>query len=156
MCDVCYSRSASVPWFKFSVASAFYSRLCIPRNLKNICSPLIQIFSSPALLLPPSKIFSCRSISSNTTLPLPPPPHTPQNLRSHRHTQPSKPLVGRWYVSIVSTSPNTFDLVLDSNLHDLKPRTDSVFSRIAMVLFLCRKKSSRNDLKLHREYFWNL
>ena len=27
--------------------------------------------------------------------------------------------------------------------------TDAVFSRIAMVLFMCRKKSSRNDLKLH-------
>ena len=35
-------------------------------------------------------------------------------------------------------------------------RTDAVFSRIAMVLFLCRNKSSRNDLKLHGEYFWNL
>ena len=34
-------------------------------------------------------------------------------------------------------------------------RTDAVFSRIAMVLFLCRNKSSRNDLKLHGEYFWN-
>ena len=30
-----------------------------------------------------------------------------------------------------------------------------VFSKIAMVLFLCRNKSSRNDLKLHGEYFWN-
>ena len=34
-------------------------------------------------------------------------------------------------------------------------RSDAVFSRIAMVLFLCRNKSSRNDLKLHGEYFWN-
>ena len=34
-------------------------------------------------------------------------------------------------------------------------RTDVVFNRIAMVLFLCRNKSSRNDLKLHGEYFWN-
>ena len=25
-----------------------------------------------------------------------------------------------------------------------------------MVLFLCRNKSSRNDLKLHGEYFWNI
>ena len=33
-------------------------------------------------------------------------------------------------------------------------RTDAVFSRIAMVLFLCRNKSSRNDLKLHGDYFW--
>ena len=28
-------------------------------------------------------------------------------------------------------------------------RTDAVFSRIAMVLFMCRSKRSRNDLKLH-------
>ena len=35
-------------------------------------------------------------------------------------------------------------------------RTDAVFSRIAMVLFLCRNKSSRNDLKLYVEYFWNI
>ena len=35
-------------------------------------------------------------------------------------------------------------------------RTDAVFSRIAKVLFLCRNKSSRNDLKLHGEYFWNI
>ena len=35
-------------------------------------------------------------------------------------------------------------------------RTDAVFSRNAMVLFLCRNKSSQNDLKLHEEYFWNL
>ena len=32
-------------------------------------------------------------------------------------------------------------------------RTDAVFSRIAMVLFLCRNKSSRNDLKINEEYF---
>ena len=32
-------------------------------------------------------------------------------------------------------------------------RTDSIFSRIAMVLFLCRNKSSRNDLKINGEYF---
>ena len=35
-------------------------------------------------------------------------------------------------------------------------RTDAVFSRIAMVLFLCRNKSSMNDLKLHEEYFCNI
>ena len=34
-------------------------------------------------------------------------------------------------------------------------RTDVVFSRTAMVLFLCRNKGSRNDLKIHREYFRN-
>ena len=34
-------------------------------------------------------------------------------------------------------------------------RTDAVFSRIAMVLSLCRNKSSRNDLKLHGDYFGN-
>ena len=35
-------------------------------------------------------------------------------------------------------------------------RTDSVFSRIAMVLFLCRNKSSRNDLKINGDYFWKI
>ena len=28
-------------------------------------------------------------------------------------------------------------------------RTDVLFGRLSMVLFMCRKKSSRNDLKLH-------
>ena len=32
-------------------------------------------------------------------------------------------------------------------------RTNVVFNRIAMVLFLCRNKSSRNDLKLHGAIF---
>ena len=32
-------------------------------------------------------------------------------------------------------------------------RTDAVFSRIAMVLFICRSKRSRNDLKLHGATF---
>ena len=35
-------------------------------------------------------------------------------------------------------------------------RTDAVFSRIAMVLFMCRNKSSQNDLKLHGELFLEL
>ena len=35
-------------------------------------------------------------------------------------------------------------------------RTDAVFSRIAMLLFMCRNKSSRNDLKLHGTYFWKI
>ena len=34
-------------------------------------------------------------------------------------------------------------------------RTDVGFSRIAMVLFMCRNKSSRNDLKLYGDYFRN-
>ena len=34
-------------------------------------------------------------------------------------------------------------------------RTDAVFSRIAMVLFMCRNKSSRNDLKLQEHLFGN-
>ena len=61
-----------------------------------------------------------------------------------------------WYVSNVSTFPNTVALVLDSNLHDLMAltRTDAVFSRLSMVLFMCRNKSSRNDLKLHGDYVW--
>ena len=32
-------------------------------------------------------------------------------------------------------------------------RTDAVFSRITMVLFMCRSKRSRNDLKLHGDTF---
>ena len=35
-------------------------------------------------------------------------------------------------------------------------RTDAVSSRIAMVLSLCRNKSSRNDLKLHGTSFWKI
>ena len=35
-------------------------------------------------------------------------------------------------------------------------RTDAVFSRPSMVLFMCRNKSSRNDLKLHGTYFWKI
>ena len=35
-------------------------------------------------------------------------------------------------------------------------QTDAVFSRIAIVLFMCRNKSSRNDLKLHGTYFWKI
>ena len=35
-------------------------------------------------------------------------------------------------------------------------RIDAVFSRISMVLFMCRNKSSRNDLKLHRTSFWKI
>ena len=35
-------------------------------------------------------------------------------------------------------------------------RTDAIFSRIAMVLFMCRNKSTRNDLKLHGTYFWKI
>ena len=34
-------------------------------------------------------------------------------------------------------------------------RTNAVFSRIAMVLFLCRNKSSRNVLKIYGDFFWN-
>ena len=35
-------------------------------------------------------------------------------------------------------------------------RTDAVFSRTAMVLYLCRNKSSRNDLKIHGDNFWEI
>ena len=35
-------------------------------------------------------------------------------------------------------------------------RTDAVFSRLSMVLFMCRNKSSQNDLKLHGTYFWKI
>ena len=33
--------------------------------------------------------------------------------------------------------------------------TDAVFSKISMVLFLCRNKSSRNVPKIYGEFFWN-
>ena len=35
-------------------------------------------------------------------------------------------------------------------------RTDAIFTRLSMVLFMCRNKSSRNDLKLHGTYFWKI
>ena len=35
-------------------------------------------------------------------------------------------------------------------------RTGAVFSRLSMVLFMCRNKSSQNDLKLHGMYFWKI
>ena len=34
--------------------------------------------------------------------------------------------------------------------------TDAVFSRIALVLFLCRNESSQNVLKIYGEYFWKI
>ena len=34
-------------------------------------------------------------------------------------------------------------------------RTDAVFSKIAMVLFLCRNRSSLNVLKIYGDFFWN-
>ena len=35
-------------------------------------------------------------------------------------------------------------------------RTDAVFSRLSMVLFMCRNKSSQNDLKLHGTSIWKI
>ena len=35
-------------------------------------------------------------------------------------------------------------------------RTNAVFSRIAMVLFLRRNKSSRNDLEIYGDFLWNI
>ena len=35
-------------------------------------------------------------------------------------------------------------------------RTDTVFSRLSMVLFMCRNRSSRNDLKLHGTSIWKI
>ena len=35
-------------------------------------------------------------------------------------------------------------------------RTDVVFSRLSMVLFMCRNKSSQNDLKLHETSIWKI
>ena len=34
-------------------------------------------------------------------------------------------------------------------------QSNDVFNRVAMVLFLCRNKSSRNVLKIYGDFFWN-
>src|SRR3990170_2384071 len=34
-------------------------------------------------------------------------------------------------------------------------RTDVVFNRTTMVLFLCRNKSSRNGMRLFGDFLWN-
>ena len=34
-------------------------------------------------------------------------------------------------------------------------RTDDVFSKTTVVLFLCRNESSPNELKLFDDFFWN-
>ena len=46
---------------------------------------------------------------------------------------------------------NTFALILNSNLHDLN-ETNAVFSRFAMVLFLCRNQSSQNWSELFEDF----
>ena len=63
-----------------------------------------------------------------------------------------------WYVSNVSTFPNTFGLVLDSNLHGLNETNPDwrCFQQNCHDVVLCvEKKSSRNVLKIHRGTFWN-
>ena len=35
-------------------------------------------------------------------------------------------------------------------------RTDAVFSRTAVVLFLCRNKSSQNVMKINEDFFWKI
>ena len=85
MCHVYYSRSASVPLFKFSVAPAFYSCLCIPCNLKNICSPLIQILSSPPCYSRLVK-FSVATVFPQTQPPL---THTHTTLETIGRSPPS-------------------------------------------------------------------
>ena len=63
------------------------TRLLSPDRVR--CT-IIKIFNSPA--------FHSRVVKFSVPASFPqtprPPPHTPKNLRSHRHTQPSKPLVG--------------------------------------------------------------
>src|SRR3989337_465799 len=55
-------------------------------------NPLIQIFGSPAILLPPSKMFSTRDISSNTTLdPLHTHPKSFAHPKSPAHTHTHHP-----------------------------------------------------------------
>ena len=63
--------------------------------------------------------------------------------------------LGGWYVSIVSTFQTLLPLfwTLICMIWMELTRTDAVFSKIALVLFLCRNKSSRNDLKLHGDTF---
>ena len=58
-----------------------------------------------------------------------------------------------------SIFPNTFALVLDSNLHDLNETNPDwrCFQQNCHDVVLCvENKSSRNDLKLHGTYFWKI
>ena len=67
--------------------------------------------------------------------------------------------LGSWYVSVISTFPNTFALVLDSNLHDLNGTNPDwcCFQQNCLDVVLCAEnRSSRNDLKLHGTYFWKI
>ena len=63
---------------------------------------------------------------------------------------------GSWYISNVSTFPNTFALVLDSNLHDLNETNPNwrCFQQNCHDVVLCvENKSSRNDLKILGDKF---
>ena len=58
---------------------------------------------------------------------------------------------GSWYVSNVSTFPNTFALVLDSNLHDFNetnPDWRCFQQNYHDVVSCVENKSSRNDMKI--------
>src|SRR5215216_940382 len=60
------------------------------------------------------------------------------------------------YVSNVSSFPNAFPLVLDSNLHDLNetnPGLTLFSAELPWCCFLCRNKSSRNGTKLCEDFF---
>ena len=60
--------------------------------------------------------------------------------------------LGSWYVSVVSNFPNTFALVLDSNLYDLNGTNPDwrCFQRNCHDVVLCAEnKSTQNDLRLH-------
>ena len=68
-------------------------------------------------------------------------------------------VLGDWYVSNVSTFPNTFALVLDSNLHDVNetnPDWHCFQQNYHGVIFCADNKSSQNDLKIHKDYFWKI
>ena len=77
------------------------------------------------------------------------------NTTKRRHNTPGTGrsiITARWYVSVVSNFPNTFALVLDSNLHDLNGTNPDwrCFQQNCHDVVLCAEnKSSRNDLKLH-------
>src|SRR5215216_1853603 len=63
------------------------------------------------------------------------------------------------YVSNVSSFPNAFPLVLDSNLHDLNetnPGLTLFSAELPWCCFLCRNKSSQNRIKLCEDFLYKI
>ena len=55
--------------------------------------------------------------------------------------------------------PNTFALILDSNLHDsngTNPDWRCFQQNCHGVVYCAQNKISRNDLKIHGDYFWKI